>query len=96
MDQFWSFDGPICVFRHCSLGCRPKLQTHVSFVPGDFLCVVCVGTARGSRLGTLSILGDDRGTLQGQMCTERDPQGLVNSAFERAVVPRHPSLSDLW
>ena len=41
-------------------------------------------------------LKDDRGTLQGQMCMEKDPQGLVYSALERVAVPRHPSLSEAY
>ena len=36
-------------------------------------------------------LGDDRGTLQGQMCTEKDPQCSVYSAREKVAVPRHSS-----
>ena len=72
--------------RHCPLGCGPtSTDTCLFCAPGCFLRVVCVGTARKNKLKTLSILGDDRGTLQRLMCTERDPQGLVNSASERVV-----------
>ena len=40
-------EDPIWVFRHCPLGCGPKLQTHVCFVPGFFLRCLCRNCSRG-------------------------------------------------